>query len=147
MAVTFRTMKAMTILRSLAGALRGGGVQPTAELDEQVGLDHLVIEALGAPFPYQLDGDYLGESDRLEFHHVPDAVKLVMPRRMASVARTRFLGVSRWPWQARPSGPTLDLTFHCIWADGPIRLGAEGPVIETVRARIRIPPRCEAASV
>ena len=79
-AVTFRTMKATTILRSLAGALRGGGVQPTAELDEQVGLDHLVIEAIGAPFPYQLDGDYLGESDRLEFHHVPDAVQLVMPR-------------------------------------------------------------------
>ena len=73
-------MKATTILRSLAGALRGGGVQPTAELDEQVGLDHLVIEALGAPFPYQLDGDYLGEAERLEFHHVPDAVQLVMPR-------------------------------------------------------------------
>lgn len=79
-AVTFRTMKATTILRSLAGALRGGGVRPTAELDEQVGLDHLVIESV-TPFPYQLDGDYLGEVDRLEFHHVPNAVALVMPRR------------------------------------------------------------------
>ena len=75
-------MKATTILRSLAGALRGGGVQPTAELDEQAGLDHLVIEAAvpGTPFPYQLDGDYLGEVERLEFHHVPDAVRLVTPR-------------------------------------------------------------------
>ena len=30
-----------------------------------------------APFPYQVDGDYLGETDRLEFRHVPDAVRLV----------------------------------------------------------------------
>ena len=50
-AITFRTMKATTILRSLAGALRGGGVQPTAELDEQVGLDHLVIEHDGRRSP------------------------------------------------------------------------------------------------
>ena len=32
------------------------------------------------PFPYQLDGDYLGNVDRLEFDHVPDAVQLVFPR-------------------------------------------------------------------
>ena len=74
--VTFRTMQAGTILRSLFGALRGGGVRPTADLDEQFDLDHLVIEH-EEPFPYQLDGDYLGEVDRLEFRHVPDAVKLV----------------------------------------------------------------------
>jgi len=77
--ITFRTMKATTILRSLAGALKGGGVKPTAELDEQVGLEHLVIEH-ETPFPYQLDGDHLGEVTRLEFHHVPDAVQLVVPR-------------------------------------------------------------------
>ncbi|MET0143850.1 MAG: diacylglycerol kinase family protein [Ilumatobacteraceae bacterium] len=77
-AVTFRTMRARTILSSLAGALRGGGVRPTAQLDEQVGLEHLVIEH-DRPFPYQLDGDYLGDVTRLEFQHVPDAVKLVDP--------------------------------------------------------------------
>ena len=27
--------------------------------------------------PYQVDGDHLGEVERLEFRHVPDAVKLV----------------------------------------------------------------------
>jgi diacylglycerol kinase family enzyme len=78
-ALTFRTMRARTILRSLAGALRGGGVRPAAELDEQIDLDHLVIDHPTA-FPYQVDGDYLGETTRLEFHHVPDAVRLVMPR-------------------------------------------------------------------
>ena len=29
--------------------------------------------------PYQVDGDYLGETSRLEFRHVPDAVRLVFP--------------------------------------------------------------------
>ena len=60
-------MKATAILRSLAGALRGGGVEQTDYLDEQIDLDELVIEST-EPFPYQLDGDYLGEVDRL---HVP----------------------------------------------------------------------------
>ncbi len=78
-AVTFRTMRATALLRGVAGALRGGGVEPTAMLAEQIDLDHLVIEH-ETPFPYQLDGDYLGEVTRLEFHHVPDAVRLVLPR-------------------------------------------------------------------
>jgi diacylglycerol kinase family enzyme len=80
-AVTFRTMKALAIVRSVFGALRGGGVQPSADLDEQVDLDHLVIEASehDSPIPYQVDGDYLGEVPRLEFRHVPDAVRLVFP--------------------------------------------------------------------
>lgn len=77
-AVTFRTMRAAAILSGLAGALRGGGVKPSATLDEQIDLDHLTIEH-ESPFPYQLDGDYLGDTTRLEFHHVPDAVQLVTP--------------------------------------------------------------------
>lgn len=77
-AVTFRTMRAAAILSGLAGALRGGGVKPSATLDEQVDLDHLTIEHAD-PFPYQLDGDYLGDTTKLEFQHVPDAVRLVTP--------------------------------------------------------------------
>jgi diacylglycerol kinase family enzyme len=80
-AVTFRTMKALAIVRSLIGALRGGGVRPSKSVDEQVDLHEFVIEAgeHGTPFPYQVDGDYLGEVTRLEFRHVPDAVRLVFP--------------------------------------------------------------------
>ncbi len=77
--ITFRTMRARTILSTLAGALRGGGVKTGARVDEQIDVDHLVIEH-ETPFPYQLDGDYLGETDRLELQHVPDAVRLVWPR-------------------------------------------------------------------
>ena len=77
-AVTFRTMRARAIVSSLAGALRGGGVKPVAYLDEQIDLDHFVVES-DAPFPYQVDGDHLGDVDRLEFRHVPEAVRLVFP--------------------------------------------------------------------
>ena len=31
------------------------------------------------PFPYQVDGDYLGEADHLEFRYEPDSLKLFMP--------------------------------------------------------------------
>jgi diacylglycerol kinase family enzyme len=77
-AITFTTMDATAILRGLAGALRGGGVRPTEHLTEHVDLDHLVIEH-PSPFPYQLDGDFLGETTRLEFTHEAEAMKLVLP--------------------------------------------------------------------
>ena len=31
------------------------------------------------PFPYQVDGDHLGDTERLEFRHEPDVLDLVMP--------------------------------------------------------------------
>lgn len=77
-AVTFRTMKAGVILRTLTGALRGRGVQPSRYVDEHTDVGHLVVEH-ERPFPYQLDGDYLGETSRLEFTHEPNAVRLVFP--------------------------------------------------------------------
>lgn len=77
-AVTFRTLRATAILRSLVGALRGGGVQPSDTLDEHHDLDELVIEH-ETPFPYQVDGDHLGDTTRLAFRHVRDAVRLVFP--------------------------------------------------------------------
>jgi diacylglycerol kinase family enzyme len=77
-AVTFKTMRVGAILRSLAGALRGGGVKPAPYLDLHEGVTRAVVEH-DVPFPYQVDGDYLGETYRLEFVHVPDAVRLVDP--------------------------------------------------------------------
>lgn len=77
-AITFKTMNARAILSSLAGALKGGGVQPVDHLDVRTDVHNLVIEH-HTPFPYQVDGDALGDTGRLEFVHVPDAVKLVFP--------------------------------------------------------------------
>ena len=77
-AITFETMRVAAILKSLGGALRGGGVKPTDYLDVHADVSALTVSH-HEPFPYQLDGDYLGETTRLEFEHVPNAVRLVRP--------------------------------------------------------------------
>jgi diacylglycerol kinase family enzyme len=76
--VTFRTMRVWPILRGLSSALRGGGVRPSEHLVEWRDVNRLVVTH-DEPFPYQLDGDYLGDVERLEFDFVPDAVRLVFP--------------------------------------------------------------------
>ena len=78
-AITFRSMKITSILGGLSGALRGGGVQPSGTLDVRTDLTALTISDADG-FPYQVDGDYLGETKCLEFTHVPNAVRLVRPQ-------------------------------------------------------------------
>jgi YegS/Rv2252/BmrU family lipid kinase len=77
-AITFTKMNARAVIASLAGALRGGGVKPASHLDIRTGIERLRIES-ETPFPYQLDGDALGETTELDFVHVPEAVRLVFP--------------------------------------------------------------------
>jgi len=76
--LTFRTLEVLPILRGLGSALRGGGVTASEHLMEWRDVERLVVEH-PEPFPYQLDGDYLGSVNRLEFDHIPDAVRLVFP--------------------------------------------------------------------
>lgn len=76
--ITFRTLAATAIMRGLGTALRGGGINPTAELLEWTEVSEMSVTSQ-SPFPYQLDGDYLGETSRLEISHVPAAVRLVHP--------------------------------------------------------------------
>ena len=53
-------------------------MKPASHLDIREGVRHLVVEH-DEPFPYQVDGDALGSTRRLEFTHVPAAVRLVFP--------------------------------------------------------------------
>jgi len=79
--ITFTTLQVTSVLRGLGSALQGGGVTTSDHLVEWRDVEHLVVERLADAdrFPYQLDGDYLGSVDRLEFDHVPEAVNLVFP--------------------------------------------------------------------
>jgi diacylglycerol kinase family enzyme len=77
-AVTFKTLKVGAILGALGGALRGGGMKPSDAVDVQTDLSTLSVTS-DRPFPFQLDGDYLGETLELRFEHRPNAVKLVYP--------------------------------------------------------------------
>jgi diacylglycerol kinase family enzyme len=77
-AISFTRMTAGEGTDQSAGALRGGGVGPATHLDVRTGVRDLVVQH-DVPFAYQVDGDALGTTSRLEFHHVPDAVRLVVP--------------------------------------------------------------------
>ncbi len=77
-AITFKTMKVGAILHALGGALRGGGMKPSKTVDVQTDLTCLNVISL-RPFPFQVDGDYLGETMELRFEHRPNAVNLVYP--------------------------------------------------------------------
>lgn len=77
-AISFTTLTARALLGSLAGALRGGGVRPSADLVVQTGLQRLRVTGTTA-FPYQVDGDHLGDTRDLEFVYEPDVVRLVVP--------------------------------------------------------------------
>lgn len=74
--VTFTSMRPTHILGTLASALRGGGVRERPWLDIRTDVARLTVTDARS-FPYQLDGDYLGDVRRIEFEHVPDALRLV----------------------------------------------------------------------
>jgi len=76
--VTFTSLSAFGLLGSLGRALVRGGVHDNKHLVVRENVPALSVDH-ERPFPYQLDGDYLGETTELRFTHVPEAVRLVMP--------------------------------------------------------------------
>ena len=78
--VTVRTLAFGRSMRIIGSALGSGQAPAHARswIDHRTDLEHLVVEGHG-PFPYQVDGDYLGDTERLEFRHEPDVLDLVMP--------------------------------------------------------------------
>jgi diacylglycerol kinase family enzyme len=77
--VTLRTLAFGRTMRIIGSALAGGRhLRSTRWTDHRVDLERIVVEGYG-PFPYQVDGDFLGEVERLEIRHEPDVLDLVMP--------------------------------------------------------------------
>ena len=79
-AITFRSLKAWPFLATLMRTLRGRPIQSSRTVDEHHDLARLQIES-ARPFPYQVDGDYLGETRRLRFQHRPEVMDLLLPLR------------------------------------------------------------------
>ena len=77
-AVTFRTLRVTTVLGAVSRALRGRPIEPSRHIDVRTDLGGLSVTS-GAPFPYQVDGDFLGDTRRLSFRHEPEALRLVVP--------------------------------------------------------------------
>lgn len=79
--VTVRSLRVDRILRVVGRALQGGGaLARDPAVHYRADVIGLVVEAIGGrPFPYQVDGDFLGEITRLELRHVPEALNVVLP--------------------------------------------------------------------
>ena len=77
--LSFRDLDLLPTLRYLVEALLGGDrLVKDPRVVERHDLEKLTISGHG-PFPFQADGDYLGEADRLEVTWVPEALTLVRP--------------------------------------------------------------------
>lgn len=76
-ALTFTDLRATGVIRALIEALHSE-VHERPNLLRWTDLDGLRMTA-EQPVPYQVDGDYLGETTRLEIEHVADAVDLIIP--------------------------------------------------------------------
>lgn len=79
--VTLQSMRPVRFLRIMGDALAGKGrLQRNRWVHYRPDVDELVVECIdGRPFPYQIDGDFLGEIDRIDLRHVPDIMDLVLP--------------------------------------------------------------------
>jgi len=77
--VTLRTLAFGRTMRIIGSALTTGRYLRTSRwTDHRVDQTAITVEGYG-PFPYQVDGDHLGDTERLELKHVPDVLDLVMP--------------------------------------------------------------------
>jgi diacylglycerol kinase family enzyme len=77
--VAVRTMAFVPLLSIVASAL-GLGVQVRRRRKVAYLPDLAGATAVGyGPFPYQVDGDFLGETEQLVFRHEPDVLDLVLP--------------------------------------------------------------------
>ena len=77
--VTFRALGALRLLAIVASALgTGSWLRRHGKVDYRTDLAALTVRGHG-PFPYQVDGDYLGETEQLEFRHEPAALTIVQP--------------------------------------------------------------------
>jgi diacylglycerol kinase family enzyme len=75
----FRSIEVGLLLRGAASALRSGRLFARhPKLVERTDLHGLVITGYG-PFPWQVDGDYLGEVERLDVSWQPDYLSVVIP--------------------------------------------------------------------
>jgi diacylglycerol kinase family enzyme len=78
--ITVRTLELFPTLKLVGSALGSGeALRRSRNVTLHRDAHHIVVEGYGL-FPHQVDGDYLGEVDRLEIVHEPGVLALVIPR-------------------------------------------------------------------
>jgi len=81
--MVLRTLSLVPLLRVIGASLRGkGGARLAQSQRRKVAfvsdIDQGRVSGFG-PFPYQVDGDFLGQAEALELRYEPDALSLVVP--------------------------------------------------------------------
>jgi diacylglycerol kinase family enzyme len=76
--VTLKTLKLAPTLKAVARAISGKGLGNLPGVEIRTDLHGFTVRGR-RPFPWQVDGDYLGDTDLLEFSYLPDAISLVLP--------------------------------------------------------------------
>jgi diacylglycerol kinase family enzyme len=76
--VTFRSLRFDHVVRAAGAALTGADIRRLPWLDVRTDLERITVEGHG-PFPYQVDGDFLGEVEHLDIRHAPNALRLLLP--------------------------------------------------------------------
>ena len=76
--VALRSMSLATMARLLRELFQGKPLENSDEVYIAHDIDSLKITGY-KPFPYQLDGDYLGQVDQLDFKWRPEVLRLVKP--------------------------------------------------------------------
>lgn len=78
-AVVVCDLRFLRILQLAAAALSGADrLARVKGLSVRTDLDRFVVQGHG-PFPYQVDGDFIGDTARLDFVHEPGVLRLVRP--------------------------------------------------------------------
>lgn len=78
-ALTLRSLALPTFAAVIASVL-GSGTLARAHRSTDYRTDLPGLRVVGhGPFPYQVDGDFLGEATELELRHEPDVLRLVRP--------------------------------------------------------------------
>jgi diacylglycerol kinase family enzyme len=75
----FRTLRFAPLMGAVVSALGTGALlRRHPRIASLANLESLTVTG-PTPFPYQVDGDHLGETDRLDFSYEPDALTIVLP--------------------------------------------------------------------
>ncbi|MDQ1374108.1 MAG: hypothetical protein QOJ09_1446, partial [Actinomycetota bacterium] len=76
---TFRDLGFVRIVGAAASALNSGRrLRRDRCIDRRSDIPAMTVSGYG-PFPYQVDGDYLGEIESLEFKYEPDCLDVYLP--------------------------------------------------------------------
>jgi diacylglycerol kinase family enzyme len=77
--LTFRTLHFAVVMRAIASALGDGRfLTRSNRIVRADDLDALTVTGHG-PFPYQVDGDFMGDTEHLELRHHPACLDLYLP--------------------------------------------------------------------